>query len=120
MIAAGFGFSSQATADSLRDAFAKAAQGQKVTHLAVPKDKVGFAPFERFCAQAALPVVGIAPEQLASVETISHSARSQAERATGSVAEASALAATGGWLLAPRFISDDRMATCAIAIGDHE
>ena len=114
MIAAGFGFSSQATADSLRDAFAKAAQGQKVTLLAVPKDKVGFAPFERFCAQAALPVVGIAPE------TISHSARSQAERATGSVAEASALAATGGRLLAPRFISDDRMATCAIAIGDHE
>ena len=119
MITAGFGFRGTATADSLHDAYLRAvagAGGQDVTHLAAPTDKAQAAAFTTFARALSLPVVAIAPAALTGASTITRSQRVRAARGTGSVAEAAALAATGGHLLAPRVLSGDRMAACAIAI----
>lgn len=118
MIVAGFGFRSGAGLTSLRAALALAEQGQPpVTHLATASDKVlTLAPL----AEALdLPLAGVSPEALVGAPTLTRSAASIAARDTGSVAEAAALAAAGpgAQLLAPRHISPDRMASCAIAAG---
>ncbi|WP_170770228.1 cobalamin biosynthesis protein [Ruegeria lacuscaerulensis] len=119
MIVAGLGFSSTATVDSLRAAFAAAASDHPVSALATVADKEGHAALAEFAAVTALPLHFIAPADLAGQRTLTCSPRSRASYGTGSVAEASALAAAGSGarLLSPRQISDDRLATCAIAIG---
>lgn len=118
MIVAGFGFRSGAGVPSLRAALALAQQGlPPVTQLATAADKV---PALHPLAEAlGLPLTGVLPEALAGAATLTSSAASKAVRGTGSVAEASALAAAGpgARLLASRQISPDRMATCAIAQG---
>lgn len=119
MIVAGLGFSSAATVDSLRAAYSAAAAGHPISALATVADKEGHAALTEFAAAAALPLHFIAPGDLAGQRTLTCSTRSRASYGTGSVAEASALAAAGSGarLLSPRQISDDRLATCAIAIG---
>ncbi|WP_420586623.1 cobalamin biosynthesis protein [Ruegeria sp.] len=119
MIVAGFGFSSSATADSLRAAFDRASAGQTVDALATVADKEGHAALTEFAETTALPLHFIAPADLAGQRTLTCSTRSRATYGTGSVAEASALAAAGSGarLASPRQISDDRLATCAVAIG---
>jgi len=119
MIVAGLGFSSAATLDSLRAAFDRASAGQTVDALATVTDKKGHAALADFAATTALPLHFIAPADLAGQSTLTCSTRSRATYGTGSVAEASALAAAGSGarLTAPRQISDDRLATCAVAIG---
>ena len=118
MIVAGFGFRSGASLASLRGAFALAQQDRPaVTHLATAQDKL---PALAALSEAlGLPLMGLPPELLAKVSTVTRSSASQTARNTGSVAEASALAAAGvgARLLTPRHISPDRMATCAIAQG---
>ncbi len=120
MIVAGLGFSSAATMDSLRAAFTAAAADHPVSALATVADKEGHAALAEFAAETALPLHFIAPADLAGQRTLTCSPRSRASYGTGSVAEASALAAAGlgARLLSPRQISDDRLATCAIAIGE--
>ncbi|NBB96560.1 MAG: precorrin methylase [Alphaproteobacteria bacterium] len=120
MIVAGFGFSTRAGMASLRDALARAcaAAGIDAPHmLATADDKTAaLAPL----AQAlGVPVQGIAPDSLAAQVTHTRSARVAHERATGSVAEAAALAAAGphARLLCPRHHAEDRLATCALAEG---
>lgn len=116
MIVAGFGFRSGVSLSSLREAFALAGQGHPpVTHLATARDKAG--ALIPLAEALGLPVAGVAPEALAAAPTVTCSAASLAARHAGSVAEASAMAAAGAGarLLAPRQISSDRMATCAIA-----
>ncbi|MEJ7935474.1 cobalamin biosynthesis protein [Sphingobium sp. AN558] len=118
MIVAGFGFRASAGLPSLRAALALAQQGQPpVTHLATAQDKV--AALVPLAQALGLPLTGVAPDMLAAVPTFTRSAASLSARDTGSVAEASALAAAGegAHLLTPRHISPDRMATCAIAQG---
>ena len=118
MIVAGFGFRYGAGLPSLRAALALAQRGQPpVTHLATASDKLSaLAPLAEALG---LPLTGIAPEAPARASTLTSSVASLAARETGSVAEASALAAAGAGarLLGPRRISPDRMATCAIAQG---
>ncbi|MEJ7928124.1 cobalamin biosynthesis protein [Sphingobium sp. AN641] len=118
MIVAGFGFRAGAGPASLRAAFALAQQGRPaVTHLATAQDKrAALVPLARALG---LPLTGIAPDALAAMPTSTRSAASLHARATGSVAEAAALAAAGegAQLLTSRHISPDRMATCAIAQG---
>lgn len=118
MIVAGFGFSSSATAGSLASAYAAAGGGAQ--RLAAPADKCAAPGFAEFAANCALPVTPVAPECLSAAETVTRSPRSLAERGTGSVAEAAALAAAGpgARLIAARALSDDRLATCALAEGD--
>ncbi|MDO5704180.1 MAG: cobalamin biosynthesis protein [Paracoccus sp. (in: a-proteobacteria)] len=113
MIVAGFGFTSTATADSLRAALdaAIAATGLTPTHAATAADKAA--------ALGVLNLPVIAVTNLPA-DTPTQSPASLAARVTGSVAEAAALAAAGpgARLAAPRVISSDRRATCAIAIRD--
>lgn len=119
MIVAGLGFSNAATVDSLRAAYDQASSGHAVDALATVVDKDGHHALAGFAATLDLPLHLIAPADLAEQRTLTCSPRSRASYGTGSVAEASALAAAGfgARLLTPRQISDDRLATCAIAIG---
>ena len=117
MIVAGFGFRSEAGLDSLRDALAIAAGQRKVASIATVTDKAESSLFQQFAQELGLPVHAVDKEALINTETMTNSPASQANYETGSVAEASALAAagTGAKLIQSRVISNDRMATCALA-----
>ncbi|MEM6657031.1 MAG: cobalamin biosynthesis protein [Pseudomonadota bacterium] len=119
MIVAGFGFSSAANVASLRSAFEAASAGFNIDALATAVDKEGHAALAGFTDLTALPVHFIDLSDLAGQRTLTCSARSRASYGTGSVAEAAALAAAGrgARLTSPRHISQDRLATCAVAIG---
>lgn len=120
MIVAGFGFRAAARVESLRDALAAAGPaGPDV--LATIEEKAGAAVFRAFAGEMALPVRAVPAADLGRQMTVTQSAASQAARSTGSVAEAAALAAAGpgARLLGPRAVSDDRMATCALAEGEN-
>lgn len=117
MIVAGFGFSTRASLDSLRSAYERASAGRAAQALATAHDK---APALRPLAQdLGLPLHEIDPGTLAAQPTVTRAPRVQAERGTGSVAEAAALAAAGpgARLLGPRIHSTDRLASCALAEG---
>ncbi len=118
MIVAGFGFRAEAPLESLRAALMLAQQGHPaVTHLATVQGKL--AELLPLAEALELPLRAVSPDALSGVITPTHSAASLAAYACGSLAEASALCAAGngGRLLAPRHISHDRLATCAIAEG---
>ena len=118
MIVAGFGFRAEATKASLKDAYERLGGGADL--LAVPHDKAGALCIRQLAAELDLKIQAIDAETLAATETPTQSDRVTKERGTGSVAEACALAAAGaeGRLMAQRHISEDRMATCALAIKD--
>lgn len=120
MIIAGFGFRGAATADSLRDAMARAADTHTVEALCAPDDKASATCLSALAASLQLPIVPIAAADLAGTRTATCSPRVLALRKTGSVAEAAALVGAGrrARLLSTRQISSDRLATCAVAIGD--
>lgn len=116
MIVAGFGFRQGADLHALRAALHTAQQGHPpVTALAAPHDKLTLVA--QLAAAMGVQMVAVSPSALQLRQTPTQSAASLKARATGSVAEASALAAAGpgSRLLAARHISPDRMATCAIA-----
>lgn len=119
MIVAGFGFRASATTQSLRSALAlTGARG--LSAVAAPADKADAACLTALARSLGVPVMAIPADALSAVVTPTNSARVRAERNTGSVAEAAALAATGagGRLLITRRVSRDRLATCAIATGE--
>lgn len=118
MIVAGFGFRAAATADSLRDAYARAGGTAEV--FATAQDKASAHAIIALAAEQGARVTAVSPETLAAQPTLTQSQASRAARQTGSVAEAAALiiAGPGARLLAPRVVSADRMATCALAQGD--
>lgn len=115
MIVAGFGFSSRATEQSLRSALE--ATGGSADALATLADKA--AALEPLAQALNLPLLRI---EGPLPDTPTQSAHSLAARGTGSVAEACALAAVGpgGYLLRERAVSDDRLATCALAKGQDQ
>lgn len=118
MIVAGFGFRAGAGEASLRAALAGAQRGlPPVTLLAAPLDKLP--ALALLARELGIPLAGITPDALSAVETPTRSTASLNARGVGSLCEAAALAAAGpgASLIAPRFISPDRMATCAIARG---
>lgn len=119
MRVAGFGFRQSATLESLQAAWL-AAQPAGVSALAAPEDKAQAAVFATFADALSLPVIPVAPEDVQATATLTHSAKVREHRGTGSVAEACALVAAGtaARLLHPRVISQDRLATCAIAEGN--
>jgi len=120
MTVAGFGFRAAAKTASLRDALEKAGGPEGVSALAAPADKARAVCLTDLAAALSLPIRAVAAEDLSAIATPTQAPRVLAARGTGSVAEAAALAAAGpgARLLAPRHISTDRMATCAIATGD--
>jgi cobalt-precorrin 5A hydrolase len=117
VIVAGFGFRAGASVFSLCSAYQLARESAPpVTHLATFADKAD--DLAELANLLSLPVIAVAPEQVVGLQTLTLSKLSLAARGVGSVAEACALAALRGQeacLLAPRRISQDRMATCAIA-----
>ena len=116
MIVAGFGFRTGADVAALRTALDAAQHGcAPVTTLAAPHDKLALV--SDLAETLGLPVIAVAPDALQIPTTPTQSIASLEARQTGSVAEASALAAAGpgAQLLATRHISPDLMATCAIA-----
>ncbi|KEJ95277.1 cobalt-precorrin 5A hydrolase [Pseudosulfitobacter pseudonitzschiae] len=118
MIVAGFGFRDGAHVDSLRNALELQAIAPDC--LATAAAKADAAPFAGLARALGLPVVAVQVDTLRQQPVQTHSAASHTHYDTGSVAEAAALAAAGpgARLLAARVISHDRLATCAIAIGD--
>lgn len=119
MIVAGFGFRKTATLASLLNAYDKARGAQQAALIATPAGKAG-PIWADWVALTGIPAQLIEEAALQAQETLTVSQAAQAAYATGSVAEASALAAAGAnaQLMAPRVISDDRAATCALAIGE--
>lgn len=119
MIFAGFGFRRSATMASLRAALEQAWDGDGVlAGLATLEDKIE--PAAELARLLSLPLIPIAPQWRAALPLLSHSTAAHTARGTGSVAEACALTAAGGAsarLIAPRVISSDRLASCAIAEG---
>ncbi|MEM7496617.1 MAG: cobalamin biosynthesis protein [Pseudomonadota bacterium] len=120
MIVAGFGFRSAATLASLEGALEAAWVGRAVDRLAVPAEKANAAAIRALAEARSLPLITVSPEALARQNTLSAAPTAVAERFAGSPAEAAALAAAGpgARLDGCRSVSPDRLATCAIAIGD--
>ncbi|MDA5556359.1 cobalamin biosynthesis protein [Shimia sp. MMG029] len=118
MRVAGFGFRQSATLESLQAAW-QAAQPVDVSALAAPEDKAQAQAFATFAEALSLPVIPVAPQDMHAAATVTNSTKVREKRGTGSVAEACALVAAGAsaTLLQTRVISEDRMATCAIAEG---
>lgn len=122
MIVAGFGYRDSASVDSLMDAYSQAATEYKASALATLADKADTPAFTELARRLSLPVRHIDPQVAATIKTASDSAYSRAARGTGSVAEASALAALGthATLIQTRVVSQDKRATCALAHSDAE
>lgn len=115
MIVAGFGFRTSASLASLESALKEAAGTTTIDALATLDHKAHqLAPL---AGRLALPLIPIAADRLADQPTLTRSPASIARYGTGSVAEATALAALPpkARLLAPRSISPDRRASCALA-----
>ena len=77
-----------------------------------------FAAFQAFARAQKLPIQTVSQDSLDQAQTQTQSQASLHHRGTGSVAEAAALiaAGAGATLICTRKISNDRLATCAIAI----
>lgn len=121
MIVAGFGFRRLATVESLASAFAKAGGGPSVVCLATAADKADHAAFQALAAHLGLPIRRVSVDAMHEQHPVTNSEISKNTHGTGSVSEAAALAAAGvqARLLACRSISEDRLATCALARGDN-
>lgn len=119
MIVAGFGFTTSATQHSLVQALEAAGFDGPVDRLATAADKAVCPAFRAFASAQGVPVVRVAAPDLEAADPQTRSPASIRTRRTGSVAEAAALAAAGpgAALIRSRQISNDRMATCAIAEG---
>jgi len=117
MIVAGFGFRAAASLDSLQDALARASAGKKPAKIATALDKAQTPVFKALAASSGCPALGIDETDLNMQSIQTHSDASHRTRGTGSVSEAAALAAAGpgALLIAPRVVSRDGMATCALA-----
>ncbi|MFP7674628.1 cobalamin biosynthesis protein [Marivita sp. S0852] len=120
MIAAGFGFRSGATIESLRAALMLAGANIAPDLLATAEIKARHAAFIALARTLGLALRPVPQKQLIAQVTLTQSCASQSAYGTGSVAEAAALAAAGpgARLIGVRHISPDRMASCAIAEGE--
>lgn len=116
---AGIGFRDGATLAAIRDALTRAGAAE-VRDLALPARKQGHPLCAALRAQG-FTLHLIADAALAATETPTQSAIARRHYATGSVAEAAALAAAralapGACLAGPRVFSADRMASAALAL----
>lgn len=116
MTVAGFGYRRETPLSSLVEVLERMIHSYgPVDRLAALADKAELV--QLLGAERGLPVVLIENDACGEVETLTQSPHSQQARNTGSVAEALALlgAGQGSRLLGSRQISEDRMATGAIA-----
>lgn len=122
MKVAGVGFRRDASAASLRDALDAAGGAEGLAAIATLNDKADAPALTSLARELGLPVHGIATAMLAGIETMTQSGLIDTRFGTGSVAEAAALVAAGrgARLISAKAVSQDRMATAAIAEGDGE
>ena len=122
MKVAGLGFRRDASVASLREALRAAGGAEGLAALATMSDKADAQALTSLAQELGLAIRSIPAEALAEIETVTHSELTSARFGTGSVAEAAAIAAAGrgARLIAARAVSQDRMATAAIAEGDGE
>ena len=122
MTGAGLGFRRDASVASLREALRAAGGAEGLAALATMSDKADAQALTSLAQELGLAIRSIPAEALAEIETVTHSELISARFGTGSVAEAAAIAAAGrgARLIAARAVSQDRMATAAIAEGDGE
>ncbi|WP_050421873.1 cobalamin biosynthesis protein [Bradyrhizobium tropiciagri] len=120
MKVAGLGFTSKASVASLREALNAAGGSEGLAAVATVSDKADAVALKALAQELGLPIRGIPAEMLAEIETMTQSEQIAVRFGTGSVAEAAALAAAGrgARLTSARRVSQDRMATAAIAEGD--
>ena len=120
-LVAGIGFRHGVAADAIvaliRRALAGSAAGDGLVVIATAADRAGEPAIREAAAAFGLAPVGVAPEALRAVDSRvpTRSARIEASRGIGSLAEAAALAIAGGTghLVLARI--DDGRATCALA-----
>lgn len=122
MKVAGLGFRRDANVASLREALRAAGGAEGLAALATMSDKADAQAFKSLAQELGLAIRSIPAEALAEIETVTQSEVIGARFGTGSVAEAAAIAAAGrgARLISARAVSQDRMATAAIAEGDGE
>ena len=113
MKVAGLGFRRGTTVESLRSALALVAG---VEALATAEDKAGEPGLQALVAETGLPLRAV-PQVMLAAQNVEGSARVKALYGTGSVAEASALAAAGpgARLLVPKLAGPDGKAVVALA-----
>ncbi|MBR3371053.1 MAG: cobalamin biosynthesis protein [Rhodobacteraceae bacterium] len=119
MIVAGFGCSSRAGAESLQALMACVAQFARPDALACLESRAALiAPLAQ---GAAVALMTFPAHAIGGIATPTQSGRVIARFGTGSVAEACALVAAGtgpgAQIILARVVSDDGLATCALARG---
>jgi cobalt-precorrin 5A hydrolase len=122
MKVAGLGFRRNVTLSSLREALLAAGGSEGLAAVATVSDKADAPALRSLALQLGLPIKSIPAEVLTDIVTTTRSELIQAKFGTGSIAEAAAIAAAGrgAHLISGRTVSQDRMATAAIAEGDGE
>ncbi|WP_375783853.1 cobalamin biosynthesis protein [Bradyrhizobium sp. Pha-3] len=122
MKVAGLGFRRNASVASLREALDTAGGPNGLAAVATVSDKADAVALQALAQELGLPIRSIPAEMLAEMQTATQSGFIKARFGTGSVAEAAAVAAAGrgARLISARAVSQDRMATAAIAEGDGE
>lgn len=114
----GIGFRSDATLASFEDVYEKVKSGFQICGVATLSGKEKTQAFIQFINELDVPVSVHSRESLARLKTPSITVKSVEVYDVSSVAEASALAAAGpsGQLCGKRQVSEDGMATAAIAM----
>ena len=122
MKVAGLGFRRDATLASLREALRAAGGLTGLVALATVSDKADAPAFKSLARELGLPIKGIPVDILTGIVTATQSELIKSRFGTGSIAEAAAIAAAGrdARLISDRVVSEDRMATAAIAEGNGE
>ena len=120
MKVAGLGFRRDVTLASLREALVAAGGREGIAAIATVSDKAESDVLKLLARELGVPIKAVPAEVLAGIATSTQSERIKERFGTGSVAEATALAAAGrrARLISTRAVSEDRMATAAIAEGD--
>ena len=120
MKVAGFGFKSDVTLASLREALVAAGGAAGLAAMATASDKADADALKELARECGVPIKAVPAGVLAGITTPTQSKLITEKFGTGSVAEAAALAAAGprARLIATRVVSQDRTATAAIAEGD--
>lgn len=121
MKVAGLGFKRGVSLASLREVLV-AAGAEDLAAIATVSDKSQTPVLQMLAREFDLPIRAVPEAVLARIDTPTQSEFVQARFGTGSIAEATALAAAGrsARLVSTRKISKDRTATVAIAEGDGE
>ena len=114
---AGFGFQNSVTEKSFNDLKSKFMLRYNISFVATTSEKSKTKAFVDFARKNNFKIICVSHKDLIGIETITHSDKSKRYKDTDCFCEAVALIAAGGnaKIIQTREISDDRLATIAIA-----